>query len=336
MAGEIAKRNSFLIRPIVSAHRLAGRRRSRRSGTIARRSPSVRQRQAFTLIELLVVIAVIALLLAILIPVLRSAREQAQRVVCLSNLRQLTLAWILYADDNDGKIVYGGVGWDRMNDGRQAVRGWLGMSDLLDEDRDRGALWPYIQDKAVYRCPRGWRNAVVTYQIVDAARGYRVEGTYFPVEIPADFDWKVVEYRKFGKRVGSTVLRLTRLTDIISPGAAQRAVFIDTGAHAGYPFYIHYLYPRWDSPSPPPLHHRDGTTLSMADGHVEYWKWGRETLKMPRWVQYGGQYGGNYLGGGDPFYQRDEQLEADYEPQTEDGKYDLQRLQRATWGRLGY
>jgi len=63
MVGEIAKRNSFLIRPIVSAYRLAGRRRFRRSGTIARRSPSVRQSQAFTLIELLVVIAVIALLI---------------------------------------------------------------------------------------------------------------------------------------------------------------------------------------------------------------------------------------------------------------------------------
>ena len=63
--------------------------------------------KAFTLIELLVVIAVIALLMAIMVPVLRSAREQAHRVVCLSNVRQLTLAWTAYADEHDGKLVTG-------------------------------------------------------------------------------------------------------------------------------------------------------------------------------------------------------------------------------------
>ena len=58
----------------------------------------MRKRKAFTLIELLVVIAIIALLMAILMPTLRRAREQGQRAVCLSNLKQLTLAWIMYAD----------------------------------------------------------------------------------------------------------------------------------------------------------------------------------------------------------------------------------------------
>jgi len=59
----------------------------------------------FTLIELLVVIAIIAVLMAILMPTLQQAREQGKRVACMNNLRQLILAWNLYADDNDGKIV---------------------------------------------------------------------------------------------------------------------------------------------------------------------------------------------------------------------------------------
>jgi len=62
-------------------------------------------RRGFTLIELLMVIAVIALLLALLFPVLHSAREAGQRSVCLSNLRQLTFAWLAYADDCNGQIV---------------------------------------------------------------------------------------------------------------------------------------------------------------------------------------------------------------------------------------
>ncbi len=245
-------------------------------------------RKGFTLIELLVVIAVIALLIAILVPVLRSAREQAQRVVCLSNLRQLTLAWVAYADDNDGKLV---------------SSSWAARPPRSIET---GTLWPYLRDLDIYRCP-----SPGMYSIVTAANGsFYVEGTYLQ-------DSGV---QKLGIRVGKTVLRMTKLTDIISPGAAQRAVFIDAFP-AGYDFYVYYLYPKWSVGGLPPIHHSGGVTLSMADGHAEYWKWkGHETVEIRRkmWPR---------TPVSDP---------KDLEPQTEDGLYDLQRLQRATWGRLGY
>ena len=349
MAGEIAKRDSLLIRPIVSAHRLAGRRGFRRAGTIAQISPSAHQSQAFTpleigipnrqgkgfltgftLIELLVVIAVIALLIAILIPVLRSARELAQRSVCMSNLRQLTLAWVAYADDHDSKLVCGraffsgitggvgggqnqGPGWSFGDE-----EGWVGGAFNRPENRsdviknpNKGTLWPYIQAIDVYSCPRT-RSRIgygTPYTTVVAANGAFVAGTW------KSRDWKV----------GSTVMRLTRLTDIISPGASQRAVFMDQGqTPATSDFWVYYLYPKWWGKGPPPIHHADGVTLSMADGHAEYWKWkGRETVSMPR--EPFGMLSREQLKGGE-----------DYEPQTEDGLYDLQRLQKATWGRLGY
>jgi prepilin-type N-terminal cleavage/methylation domain-containing protein/prepilin-type processing-associated H-X9-DG protein len=281
--------------------------------------------RGFTLVELLVVIGVIALLRAIFIPALRAAREHAQRAVCLSNLRQLTMAWVAYADDHDGKLVRG-TPYAYTTAGPRRLETWLSgafmdctsRSDLM-EGSDKGALWRYIQDVDVYRCPRGWEGHLATYNILPAANGPKVEGTHMP-------DTGGREFTPVGRRVGSTVLRITRLTDITSPGAGKRAVFFDEG-HVPTPCVVHYLYRRWAWPSPPPIQHANGMTLSMADGHAEYWKWkGRETVSgLPREPMFIGDN-----------LRFDELLEDDYEPQTDDGLYDLQRLQRATWGRLGY
>ncbi|MHC4726881.1 MAG: type II secretion system protein, partial [Planctomycetota bacterium] len=70
----------------------------------------MRKNTGFTLIELLVVIAIIAVLMAILMPALNRAREQGRRSTCLSNLKQLTLAWIMYADENDDNLINGDTG----------------------------------------------------------------------------------------------------------------------------------------------------------------------------------------------------------------------------------
>lgn len=290
--------------------------------------------RGFTLIELLVVIAIIALLLAIFIPVVRAARERGQRAVCLSNLRQLTMAWIAYADDHDGKLVDGAAFHKRAFSSigglnRLTLEGWVGPAFMFPENRsvltenpDKGALWPYLRDVDIYRCPGGWTGHALTYTTVVAANhpDVDVEGTY----VPGQTGWNA-EVTRFGRRVGGTVLKLTRLTDIISPGAGQRAVFVDKG-YSDAEFYVYYLQPKWFVSSPPPIHHAGGTTLSMADGHAEYWRWkGRETIAgLPRKLARVRSVFIEVLNSGD------------YEPQTEDGLNDLQRLQRATWGRLGY
>ena len=290
--------------------------------------------KGFTLIELLVVISIIALLIAILIPVLGRARELGQRAVCLSNLRQLTLAWTAYATEYDGVLVKGEA-YRTYGNRIGRLEGWVSGA-FLSESRSKlmanpkkGALWPWIKDIDVYRCPRGRPGNLLTYATVSSANGRPVEGTYLGDNM-ARFHLSTLQL--IGKRVGSTVLLLTNLTDIVSPGASQRAVFIDQGHSNGaqLDFRVQYLYPKWSSSSPPPIHHRDGVTLSMADGHAEYWKWkGRETVEMPRKLL---RVHGRDLTS-TVFYER---LPDDYEPQTGDGLYDLQRLQRATWGRLGY
>lgn len=64
-------------------------------------------RRGFTLIELLVVIAIIALLMAVLMPALNIAREQARGIVCLANQKQLAAAYIMYASENEARCVVG-------------------------------------------------------------------------------------------------------------------------------------------------------------------------------------------------------------------------------------
>ena len=117
-----------------------------------RESMSVsRDRRAFTLVEIMVVVSTLTLLLAMLMPALAGARSQARGLVCRSNCRQLVLAGIGYATENDGFHVPAAEDmWD--NAGRHR---WHGVRDSLTEPFDpaRGPLVSYLADGGVKECP---------------------------------------------------------------------------------------------------------------------------------------------------------------------------------------
>ena len=107
-------------------------------------------RRAFTLIELLVVIAVIALLVGILLPTLRGARESARTGVCLSNLRQIVIISQSYADANRGKSPALGQPYTALPNWGLVVQSYAGQAG--DSGAGEGGLEMY-QNKSVLVCP---------------------------------------------------------------------------------------------------------------------------------------------------------------------------------------
>ena len=227
-------------------------------------------KKAFTLIELLVVIAIIAILMAILMPSLKVAREQARAIHCRSNERTLVLAWLMYKDENDGSLVSGqtpGPTYDPKTLAPWVVEPPTLASAPVAEKKEyikQGALYPYVRDVGVYHCPSDRRQSSPYHKY--AYRTYSIAGGMNGV---ADGTWEIRPCKKY--------------TDIKQP--AEKLVFIAECDPRGDNEGSWVLYPKskqWVDPFA--IWHRDNSsTLSFADGHVEMHRWFSRGLI--EWVQ---------------------------------------------------
>jgi len=250
----------------------------KRARLVCGRRPGERLRRnwAFTLIELLVVIAIIAILAALLLPVLAGAREQARSINCRSNLKQLQICWEMYGNDNGGTLAPNN--WIYTMDSGGAVMAqysWCAgnaRTDTTTSNLQAGLLYPYDTSPGIYHCPSDMST------IVDAngnplpqprTRSYNMSQSVNGLGL-------MTNVNSGGWPVDVIQPCFMKVTQVTNPPPSQLFVLIDENEQTlfddqfGYPMPNYMAGTWWDMPA---NRHDQGANLSFADGHVEHWHW---------------------------------------------------------------
>jgi prepilin-type processing-associated H-X9-DG protein/prepilin-type N-terminal cleavage/methylation domain-containing protein len=240
---------------------------------------------AFTLIELLVVIAIIGVLAALLLPSLQKAKQQGQKIECVNNLRQLQLAWQLYADDHDGLFPRNNGGFSgKPGEAPSWVGGWLDYE--ADNPDNTNTLWlttggdgrigEYTKSAAIYKCPSDKSWALNGGQRHNRVRSYGMNS--------------LMGSQQYSYRSPTAAyLVYWRWSDLGTPPISQHFVFIDEhedSMNDGFfflPINHEYGHEWLDFPTG---RHNKSANLTFADGHVETKKWLDQRTLIPVTRQY--------------------------------------------------
>ena len=232
--------------------------------------------KAFTLIELLVVIAIIAILAAMLLPVLSRAKTKAQGIQCMSNLKQLQLAWHVYALDNHEQVPTSGykspvepTAWvDGWLDFNPANRDNTNTAALKDPNRSKFAY--VLKEVGVYKCPADQSKVTIGGIAYPRTRSMSMSQAFGPG------DW--LDPAGFQVNVRSKRYRVYYKTSaIVNPGPAKCFVMLDEhpdGINAGG-----FANMMVESPTAariidyPASYHNGAAGISFADGHAEIRLW---------------------------------------------------------------
>jgi prepilin-type N-terminal cleavage/methylation domain-containing protein/prepilin-type processing-associated H-X9-DG protein len=210
------------------------------------RSKGSGQKRAFTLIELLVVIAIIAILASILFPVFSQAREKARGATCISNLRQITAAALMYIQDYDE--TFGAASLQCQTDGTTTV--CLGHDPI-------GALSDYVRNERVWHCPD--RNDSST-DCGGACLGYGYNWSFYNSWDDGQGLLHAAQVLPDGAgtlQIGKTHAELTQPANTFLFGDTWDTMPATLGVYAA-----------WNGPGS--ARHSGGLQFSYADGHVKW------------------------------------------------------------------
>ncbi len=240
----------------------------------------------FTLIELLVVIAIIAILAAMLLPALTHAKTRAQAIQCLSNHRQLGLAWIMYAGDNHD-VCCENVEGAKNTTPISWVLGWedFTIDNAQNTNVDmikNGLLGPYAQSLAIYKCPA---DTYLCWQY--GAKYSRLRSNSMNGFIKGGAPLTTVNY-------SSAYRYYNKMSDMVAPTPVDLWVFTDEhpdSINDGWLIIDPEVTNSWGNDLPGSYHDK-ANSLTFADGHSELHKWQESTTCAPVTLQMHGGYPG--------------------------------------------